>query len=142
MLVMAEECAMDVARKGVAFLQRHSPNLQLIANADVPWIENIGEGRLDLPAIRVFEGRNFIDPSFGIHVADTLQAKGVELHLSAARSGSQTLLFTPLAPTLSVALPSDGVHLPRVKMSLRGAERCLALLKAIGEGGQNGEFLA
>jgi len=132
MLVMAEECAMDVARKGVTFLQRHAPDLQLIANADVPWIENIGEGQLDLPAIRIFEGRNFIDPSFGIHVADVLAAQGVEFHLSAARSGSQTIFFTPLAPTLSIALPSDGVHLPRVKMSLRGTQRCLDLLTAIG----------
>ena len=95
MLVMAEECAMDVARKGVTFLQRYAPDLQLIANADVPWIHNIGDGQLDMPAIRVFEGRNFIDPSFGIRVTDILQAQGVELHLSAARSGSQTLLFTP-----------------------------------------------
>jgi putative aminopeptidase FrvX len=138
--VMAEECAMDVARKAVTFLQRNAPNLQLIANADVPWIENIGEGRLDLPAIRIFEGRNFIDPSFGIRVAETLQAQGVELHLSAARSGSQTILFTPLAPTLSVALPSDGVHLPRVKMSRKGTERCVALLRAIGEGALHGAF--
>jgi putative aminopeptidase FrvX len=140
MLVMAEECAMDVARKGVAFLQRHAPALQLIANADVPGINNIGDGQLDLPAIRVFEGRNFIDPSFGIRVTDILQAQGVSLHLSAARSGSQTLLFTPLAPTLSIALPSDGVHLPRVKMSLRGTERCTTLLYAIGENALNGKL--
>lgn len=140
LFVMAEECAMDVARKAVVFLQRHAPDLRLIANADVPWIENIGEGRLDLPAIRVFEGRNFIDPAFGIGVAETLQARGVELHLSAARSGSQTLLFTPLASTLSIALPSLGVHLPRVQMSLKGTERCQALLQAIGEGALNGDF--
>lgn len=132
LFVMAEECAMDVARKAVTFLGRRAPNLQLVVNADVPGIQNIGEGRLDLPAIRIFEGRNFIDPSFGIRVAERLQAQDVELHLSAARSGSQTLLFTPLAPTLSIALPSDGVHLPRVKMSLRGTERCIALLRAIG----------
>ena len=140
MLVMAEECAMDVARKGVTFLQRYAPGLQLIANADVPGINNLGDGQLDLPAIRVFEGRNFIDPSFGIRVTDILQAQGVELHLSAARSGSQTLLFTPLAPTLSIALPSDGVHLPRVKMSLRGTERCTALLYAIGENALSGKL--
>lgn len=131
LLVMGEECAMDVARKAVTFLQRNSPDLKLIVNADVPGIVNIGEGRLDMPAIRIFEGRNFIDPSFGIRTADRLAAKGVEFHLSAARSGSQTLLFTPLAPTLSIALPSDGVHLPRVKMSLKGTERCLNLLLAI-----------
>lgn len=138
LFVMAEECAMDVARKAVTFLSRRAPDLRLIANADVPWIENIGEGRLDLPAIRIFEGRNFIDPSFGIRVTDVLQSQGVELHLSAARSGSQTLLFTPLAPTLSIALPSDGVHLPRVKMSLKGTDRCIALLEAIGRNALNG----
>ena len=140
MLVMAEECAMDVARKGVAFLQKFAPNLELIANADVPYINNIGDGQMNLPAIRVFEGRNFIDPSFGIRTVDILQAQGIELHLSAARSGSQTLLFTPLAPTLSIALPSDGVHLPRVKMSLKGTERCTALLQAIGENALNGSL--
>ncbi|HZT40646.1 MAG TPA: hypothetical protein VFA07_00585 [Chthonomonadaceae bacterium] len=140
LFVMAEECAMDVARKAVIFLERRAPNLQTIANADVPWIENLSEGQLDLPAIRIFEGRNFIDPSFGIRVAERLQAQGVALHLSAARSGSQTILFTPLAPTLSIALPSDGVHLPRVRMSLLGTERCVALLQAIGQGALKNEF--
>lgn len=139
--VMAEECAMDVARKAVTFLERHAPNLELIANADVPWIDNIGDGRLDLPAIRIFEGRNFIDPSFGIRVAELLQARGAALHLSAARSGSQTLLFTPLAPTLSIALPSDGMHLPRVRMSLAGADRCVALLHDIARGALDGDFV-
>jgi putative aminopeptidase FrvX len=133
LFVMAEECAMDVAQKAVVYLQRHAPNLRLIVNADVPSIENIGEGNLELPAIRIFEGRNFIDPSFGIRVADKLESQKIEFHLSAARSGSQTLLFTPLTATLSIALPSQGVHLPRVKMSLKGTERCIALLRAIGE---------
>ncbi len=142
LLVMAEECAMDVARKAVTYLQRNAPGLALIVNADVPWIENIGEGRLDLPAIRIFEGRNFIDPMFGIRVSDLLEAQGVEFHLSAARSGSQTLLFTPLAPTLSIALPSSDVHLPRVDMSLKGTARCLTLLRAIGENALNGKLAA
>ncbi len=140
MLVMAEECAMDVARKGVHYLQKNAPNLALIANADVPWINNLAEGRLDMPAIRIFEGRNFIDPETGIRVADALQKEGVEFHLSAARSGSQTLLFTPLAPTLSIALPSQGVHLPRVQMSMKGLERCIALLQAIGDGALHHAF--
>ena len=132
LFVMAEECAMDVARKAVTFLQKRAPALQLIANADVPGIQNIGEGCLELPAIRIFEGRNFIDPMFGIRVAEVMEQQGVEFHLSAARSGSQTLLFSPLAPTLSIALPSRGVHLPRVLMSLKGTERCISLLHAIG----------
>ncbi len=133
MIVMAEECAMDVARKGVAFLQRHSPDLKLVVNADVPAVVNLGDAQLDLPAIRVFEGRNFIDPSFGIRTAERLINKGVKLHLTAARSGSQTLLFTPLANTISVALPSDRVHISKYRMSLTGAERCVDLLEAIGK---------
>ncbi len=132
LFVMAEECAMDVARKAVTFLQQNAVELRLLINADVPGVQNIGDGRLEMPAIRIFEGRNFIDPMFGIRMADQMEAEGVEFHLSAARSGSQTLLFTPLAPTLSIALPSEGVHLPSVNMSLKGTERCIALLKALG----------
>ncbi len=133
LIVMAEECAMDVARKAVHFLQTNSPKLRLIVNADVPCLPNLADSRLDMPAIRIFEGRNFIDPSFGIRMSDRLKSKGVEFHLSAARSGSQTILFTPLAPTLSIALPSDGSHLPRVRMSIKGTERCTNLLKAAWE---------
>ncbi|MCW3052390.1 MAG: cellulase (putative endo glucanase) Aminopeptidase [Chthonomonadales bacterium] len=140
LFVMAEECAMDVARKAVIFLQERAPALQLIANADVPGIQNIGEGRLELPAIRIFEGRNFIDPMFGIRVAEVMEQQGVDFHLSAARSGSQTLLFSPLAPTLSIALPSKGVHLPRVLMSLQGTERCITLLHAIGASALDGKL--
>lgn len=131
---------MDVARKAVTYLQRHAPQLQLIVNADVPERHNLGEAQLDLPAIRIFEGREFIDPSFGIRVSDHLKARGVPFHLSSARSGSQTRLFTPLCPTLSIALPSDGIHQARYRMSLRGAERCTALLKAIGEASLNGNI--
>ena len=66
---------MDVARKGVAYLQRNAPNVGLIVNADVPGLANLAESRLELPAIRVFEGRNFIDPFFGIGLSDRLCAK-------------------------------------------------------------------
>ena len=52
---------MDVARKAVTFLQKRAPRLKLIVNADVPERHNLGAARLDLPAIRIFEGRNFID---------------------------------------------------------------------------------
>lgn len=131
LLVMAEECAMDVARKAAVYLQREAPNLKLIANADVPGMGNLFEAKFDTPAIRIFEGRNFIDPSFGIRMAETLESRGVEFHLSAARSGSQTVLFSPLAPTLSIALPSEGMHLPRVKMSLTGIDRCQRLLEEV-----------
>ena len=131
LFVLAEECAMDVARKAVTFLERNAPQVEWIVNADVPGQRNLSEARLDLPALRIFEGRNFIDPSFGIETADKLRERGVEFHLSASRSGSQTLLFTPFAPTLSVALPAEGIHLPRGVMRLTGTDRCVALLKAI-----------
>jgi putative aminopeptidase FrvX len=130
-LVMAEECAMDVARKAVTYLARHSADLRLVVNADVPLVSNLGDGRLDTPAIRIFEGRNFIDPSFGIKIADRMTAAGVVSHLSAARSGSQTILFTPLAPTISVALPGEEIHTPKGRMSLTGISRCIDLLTAI-----------
>ena len=129
--VMGEECAVDVARKAVTFLSRHAPNLRIIANADVPGLSNLHDGRLDVPAIRIFERNQFVDPSFGIRMSDRLSARGVPVHLTAARSGSQTFLFTPLAPTLSIALPADGIHLPRVRMSLVGVERCTDLLAAV-----------
>jgi putative aminopeptidase FrvX len=131
MLVMAEECSMDVARKAVTYLSRHSPDLKLIVNADVPLLANLGDAQLDLPAIRIFEGRNFIDPSFGIKMADRMLSKGVAMHLSAAKSGSQTLLFTPLAPTISVALPAENIHTARGRISLTGITRCIDLLVAI-----------
>lgn len=133
LFVMAEECAMDVARKAVTFLSRYAPNLELVVNADVPNLLNLGDADLDLPAIRIFEGKNFIDPSFGIKVATQLINEGVKLHLSAARSGSQTILFVPLAPTLSVALPAENIHTSMGKASLLGASRCVDLLTAIGE---------
>ncbi len=137
LFVLAEECAMDVARKAVTWLQANAPNVRLIINADVPELRNLAESRLDMPAIRIFEGRNFIDPGFGIRMSDKLQARGVEHHLTASRSGSQTLLFTPLAPTVSVALPSEGIHCSRYRMSLAGLERCTKLLSGLIEEGMS-----
>ena len=140
LLVMAEECAIDVARKAVTFLGRRAPSLDLVVNADVPSVANLGDADLDLPAIRVFEGHNFIDPSFGIRVAKELIDADVAVHLSAARSGSQTLLFSPLAPTLSIALPAENIHTPCGKMSLMGASRCVDLLVEIGERKMGGKL--
>jgi putative aminopeptidase FrvX len=130
-LVMAEECAMDVSRKAVNYLARFSPDLRLVINADVPNVNNLGDGRLDTPAFRIFEGRNFVDPTFGIRLSDHLIASGVSVQLSSSRSQSQTSLFAPLAPTLSIALPGEEIHTARGKMSLTGIHRCVDLLTAI-----------
>jgi putative aminopeptidase FrvX len=131
LLVMAEECFMDAARKAVVYLQRESPGLRLVVNADVPLVANLADAQLDLPAIRPYEGRNLVDPGFAIRMAERLAERGAAFHLSAARSGSQTPLFSPLAPTVSVALPGEAIHTARARMSLTGIERCAHLLKAL-----------
>lgn len=131
LLVMAEECAMEVAEKAVVFLQRECPNLKLIVNADVPDLRNLYDAQLDLPAIRIFEGRSMIDPSFGIDVAERLEKAGVPFHLTASLSGSQTPLFAPLAPCVSVAIPGAYVHTDHTRMSLTGMERTVRLLQSI-----------
>jgi putative aminopeptidase FrvX len=133
LFVLAEECALDVARKAVTLLQREAPQLELVINADVPGSKNLGEARLDMPAIRVYEGRNLIDPSFGIRMSSTLASLGVPHHLTGAKSGSQTILFTPIARALSVALPSEGIHEASYRMSLTGAARCVDLVCAAAE---------
>lgn len=131
LLVMAEECAMDMARKAVTLLHREAHALELIVNADVPAAGNLREADLQTPAIRIMEGRGMVDPWFGIRTADRLNASGVAFHLTASRTGSQTPLFSPLAPTISVALPGEGVHTARARMSLTGIERCADLLCAL-----------
>jgi putative aminopeptidase FrvX len=129
LMVMAEECAMDMARKAVTMLQREAERLRLIVNADVPDVANLLDGSPDRPAIRIYEGRALIDPTCGIRMADLLS--DCTFHLTASRTGSQTALFSPLAPTISVALPGEGVHTARTRMSLTGIRRCVDLLCGI-----------
>ncbi|NUQ69314.1 MAG: hypothetical protein HUU17_00670 [Chthonomonadales bacterium] len=131
LVVMAEECAMDMARKAVLNLQRACRGLELIVNADVPDVRNLLDADLTLPAVRIFEGRGFVDPWFGIRTAERLEEAGVPFHLTAARSSSQTGLFSPLAPTISVALPGENIHRRRSTMSLTGIRRCIDLLIAL-----------
>jgi len=133
LFVMAEECDVHVAQRAVAFLSRRAPDLRVVANADVPDLKALGEGRLDTPALRIYEGHALVDPTFGVRAAEELQRRGMHLHLTGARSSSQTSLFRALAPTLSVAIPCDGVHQPRGRMSLTGIQRCTDLLVAIGQ---------
>jgi putative aminopeptidase FrvX len=133
LFVMAEECDKDLARKAVVYLDRNVPQLRLLVNADVPGVANLGEGHLERPAVRIFEGRTFIDPSFGIRMHERLTRRGIVHHLTGARSGSQTVLFTPLASTISVAMPALNIHTPCATMSLTGISRCIDLLKAVAE---------
>ena len=131
--VMAEECAVYLAEKAVEYLRHTAPNLEYVINADVPGLSNVENGSLDTPVIRIFEGGNLIDPTFGIRATEMCRSKGLDFELSGAKSGSQTRLFIPLAKAISIALPNSEAHLPRTKMSLKGIERTIALLKTIGE---------
>lgn len=131
LFVMAEECAMDVARKAVTLLDRSCPDLRLVANADVPSVANLTNADLEIPAIRIHEGGRMIDPAFGIKTQQRMMDSGVACALSSARSGSQTILFAPLAPTLSIALPAERIHTNRARASLLGIDRCVDLLAAI-----------
>lgn len=131
LFVMAEECAMDVARKAVTLLDRNCPDLALVANADVPLVANLTNADLDVPAIRIHEGGRMVDPAFGIRMQQRMVDAGVACALSSARSGSQTILFAPLAPTLSIALPAEDIHTNRARASLLGIDRCVELLASV-----------
>jgi endoglucanase len=129
----AEECGRTAAAKLVEHVRRRLPEVEAIVNADVPGLNNVTGISLEDTAIRPFEGANLIDPGFSLRLYEQLCAHNVAVKLGVAASGSQTSLFAPLAPTVSVALPSRGVHQARVEMSLTGVERCVRLLTAIGE---------
>jgi putative aminopeptidase FrvX len=129
----AEECSRGPAEKAAEFCRRSLPALEYAINADVPGLQNIAGVAPDEVAIRPLEGRNPIDPSFSIALYERLREGGLEVVLGASASGSQTSTFVPLARTVSIALPSVGVHQARVTMSVRGMERCIELLTAIGD---------
>jgi putative aminopeptidase FrvX len=129
----SEECSWIAAAKLAEYVRRQMPNVETIVNADVPGLHNLAGVTLDDAAIRPFERAVLIDPCFSLRLYEQLRARGVEVRLGVAASGSQTSAFAPLARTVSVALPSRGVHQARVEMSRTGVERCVALLTAIGE---------
>ncbi len=129
----AEECDRTAAAKLVEHVRRQMPEVETIVNADVPGLSNIAGVALEDAAIRPLERGNLIDPVFSLCLYEQLRARGVEVKLGIAASGSQTSLFVPLARTVSVALPSRGIHQARVDMSLTGVERCIQLLTAIGD---------
>jgi putative aminopeptidase FrvX len=135
----AEEISRAPAEKAATFCRRHLTGLQTVVNADVPGLNNIRGVTAEDAAIRFLEGRSLVDPVFSLSLYERLVHRGVEVQLAVAASGSQTGLFVPLARTVSVALPSIGVHQSRVTMSTLGVERCIRLLVAIGEDQVGGE---
>jgi putative aminopeptidase FrvX len=129
----AEECSRTPAAKLVEHVRRRMPAVETIVNADVPGLNNIAGVGMEDAAIRPFEGSDLVDPCFSLALYERLRGRGVEVRLAVAASRSQTGMFCPLARTVSVALPSRGVHQARVEMSRAGVERCARLLQAIGE---------
>src|SRR5207249_398602 len=106
--------------KAAEYCRRHLEQLQVVVNADVPGLNNIQGITAEDAAIRFLEGRSLIDPVFSLSLYERLLRRGVEVKLGVAASGSQTSVFVPLAQTVSIALPSVGMHQARVSMSARG----------------------
>jgi putative aminopeptidase FrvX len=129
----SEECSWTAAAKLAEYVRRRMPNVETIVNADVPGLNNLAGVTLEDAAIRPFERGVLIDPCFSLRLYEQLRARGVEVRLGVAASGSQTSVFAPLARTVSVAVPSRGVHQSRVEMSRTAVARCAQLLAAIGE---------
>jgi putative aminopeptidase FrvX len=129
----AEECSMTATGKLVEYVRRHMPAVETIVNADVPGLHNIAGVDREEVAIRPMERDRLTDPTFSLALYERLRARGVAVKLGVAASGSQTHMFVPLARTVSVALPAQGIHQSRAIMSRTAVERCVRLLEAIGE---------
>ncbi len=133
MLVFAEECSMFAAKKGAYFANNRLSSLSLMVNCDVPGFKNVEGGHIEQCIMRLYEGKNLIDPSFGITMYEKLVKSGCTLSMGASLTGSQTSLFIPLCHTISLALPAEEAHVPRTKASLKGLADLITVLITIPE---------
>jgi putative aminopeptidase FrvX len=133
MLVFAEECSMFAAKKGAYFAADRFTSLSLIVNCDVPGFKNVEGGHIEKCIIRLYEGKNLIDPSFGIAIYEKLVKKGCTLSMGATLTGSQTSLFIPLCHTISLAVPAEEAHVARTRASLKALEDLIKVLVTIPE---------
>ncbi len=133
MVVFAEECSMHAAKKGAHLVSRRLPNVELVANADVPGLANLTGCPLDRCALRVAEGGSLIDPHFGLRLHRALTERGLRIALAHARSGSQTPLFIPLAHAISLALPAAEAHVTPTHASLGALRDLIDVLLALPE---------
>jgi putative aminopeptidase FrvX len=129
--VLAEECSILPAQKAVDFIRKSMPSLSTVINADVPDIANLEGEETDLPSIRLIEKGTPIDPYFALSMAEDLKGENIRFGFSTSRSASQTRHFTPVARTISVALPCQGTHRAEGKMRLGLIEACIELLGLI-----------
>ncbi|MBN1412611.1 MAG: hypothetical protein JW969_17310 [Spirochaetales bacterium] len=133
LFVMAEECSVIPARKAAVFCQKHMKNLSVVINADVPDIGKMRGIETELPCIRLMEKGSFIDPFFGLSIADALTAKNLKFGLTYSMSASQTIHFSPVAKTVSIALPGYSTHRPRGRIRKQSIESCIELCAGIAE---------
>jgi putative aminopeptidase FrvX len=129
--IMAEECSLLPALKAVDFIRKALPNLSAVINADVPDIGNLEGEETDLPSIRLMEKGTLIDPAFGLSMAEKLKGENVRFGFSTSRSASQTRHFSPVARTISIALPCQNTHQAEGRMRLNLIEACIELLGRI-----------
>ena len=131
MLVFAEECSMFAAKKGAYFANKKLTSLSLMVNCDVPGFKNVVGGHIEQCIMRLYEGNNLVDPSFGITVYEKLIKNGCTLSMGATLTGSQTSLFIPLCHTISLAVPAEEAHVARTRASLRALEDLIKVLVTI-----------
>ncbi|HPZ10151.1 MAG TPA: hypothetical protein PL110_18815 [Candidatus Eremiobacteraeota bacterium] len=131
MLVFAEECSIYAAKKGSCFAHDMFPSLSLVVNCDVPGLKNIEGGKLDQCIMRLYEGRTFIDPSFGIPIYDELIKHGCRLTMASTLTGSQTFLFIPQCHTISLGIAEEEAHAARTRASLSALEDLIEVLITI-----------
>ncbi|MBC8228490.1 hypothetical protein H8E77_02960, partial [bacterium] len=74
-----------------------------------------------------------IDPCSTLAAYEKLQAKGCEVKLTTARTGSQTPIFSSSWLALSIAFPVRGGHTARGTISMKAVEKCEKLLLALPE---------
>ena len=133
MLIFAEECSMLAGEKGAHFAAKRFPNLSLIVNCDVPGLENTNGASIKKCIMRLYEGRDLIDPHFGIRIHEELIKRGCEVALGSTRTGSQTDLFIPQAHAISLAVAAEETHVARTRAYLPALEDLINVLSIIPE---------
>jgi len=134
LFAFAEEVGAYGARKAASHFQRTLPNLNAVINVDLPILGNVSGLGLEDVGIRIIEsGRVPIDPCSTLAAYEKLQAEGVEVKLTTARTGSQTSIFTSSWLGLSIAFPVRCGHTARGTISMKAVEKCEKLLLALPE---------
>jgi putative aminopeptidase FrvX len=130
----AEETGSPIStQKGVHFVTAYLSGLKVIINVDCPDLRSVAGVQFEEAGLRLIEAGNLIDPTYTLEVRDRLLRRGLTVPLAIGASASETGLFAPLVPTLSVILPVIGIHFQRGDVNQAAVEHCLELLPALAE---------